>query len=69
MSKNHQHFDLDDFFNYIHFFFKLLTARREDYASLEVITNFDVEYAKKHRKKMVINEICSTSMFRSMHKF
>ena len=32
-------FDLDDFFNYLHFFFKLSSARRENYASLENVTN------------------------------
>ena len=32
-------FDLDDFFNYLHFFFKLSNARRENYASLENVTN------------------------------
>ena len=41
-------FDLDQFFNDIHFFFKLSSARREDYASLISVTNVVVEYAKKH---------------------
>ena len=41
-------FDLDDFFNDLHFFFKLSSARREDYASLENATNVVAQYAKKH---------------------
>ena len=41
-------FEFDDFFNDIHFFFKLSSARREDYVSLQTITNVAAEYAKKH---------------------
>ena len=41
-------FDLDDFFTDLHFFFKLLSARWEDYASLENVTNVVAQYAKKH---------------------
>ena len=41
-------FDLDDFFNDLHFFFKLSSARREDYPSLENVTNVVAQYAKKH---------------------
>ena len=41
-------FDLDQFFTDLHFFFKLLSARREDYASLENVTNVVTQYAKKH---------------------
>ena len=36
------------FFNDIRFFFKLSSAKREDYASLQTITNVAAEYAKKH---------------------
>lgn len=39
-------FDLDNFFNDLHFFFKLSSARREDYASLENDTNVVAQYAK-----------------------
>lgn len=41
-------FDLDNFFNDLHFFYKLSSARREDYASLENDTNVVAQYAKKH---------------------
>ena len=41
-------FDIDDFFCDVHFFFKLSSARREDYASLEELTGVAAEYAKKH---------------------
>ena len=41
-------FSLDDFFNDLHFFFKLSSARREDYASLENVTNIVAQYSKKH---------------------
>ena len=41
-------FGLDDFFNDLHFFIKLSRARREDYASLENVTNVVAQYAKKH---------------------
>ena len=41
-------FDLDDFFNDLHFFFKLASAKREDYASFENVTNVVAQYAKKH---------------------
>ena len=47
-AKESQYFDLDDFFNDIHFFFKLSSARREDYSSLEAIKNVVVEYVQKH---------------------
>ena len=43
-------FDLDDFFIDIHSFFKLSSARREDYTSLESVTGVVAEYAKKHGK-------------------
>ena len=39
-------FDLDGFFNGLHFFFKLSSARQEDCASLENVTNVVVRYAK-----------------------
>ena len=39
---------LDKSFSDIHFFFKLSSARREDYASLVSVTNVVAEYAKKH---------------------
>ena len=39
---------LDKFFNDIHFFFKLLSARREGYTPLVSIPNVVAEYAKKH---------------------
>ena len=60
-------FDLDDFFNDLHFFFKLSSARREDYASLEIVTNVVAQYAKKDA--MVIHEICGTSFARTIAKF
>ena len=41
-------FDLDDFFTDIHSFFKLSSARLEDYTSLESVTGVVAEYAKKH---------------------
>ena len=41
-------FEFDDFFNDIHFFFKLSSARREKYASLQTITNVAAEYDKQH---------------------
>ena len=41
-------FDLDDFFNDLDFFFKLSSARREDYASIGNVTNIVPQYAKKH---------------------
>ena len=41
-------FDLDDFFNYLYFFFALSSARRADYPSLENVTNVVAQYAKKH---------------------
>ena len=41
-------FDIDDFFCDLHFFFKLSSARREDYASLVELTGVVAEYAKKH---------------------
>ena len=40
-------FDRDDF-NDLHFFFKLSSARREDYASLGNVTNVVAQHAKKH---------------------
>ena len=40
--------DLDDFFTDIHSFFKLSSARLEDYTSLESVTGVVAEYAKKH---------------------
>ena len=60
-------FDLDDFFNDLHFFFKLSSARREDYASLETVTNVVAQYAKKDA--MVIHEICGTLFARTIAKF
>ena len=47
-AEESQYFDLNDLFNDIHFFLKLSNARREDYGSLEAITNVVAEYAKKH---------------------
>ena len=41
-------FEFDDFFNDIHFFFKLSSARREKYASFQTITNVAAEYAKQY---------------------
>ena len=41
-------FDLDELFIDIHFFFKLSSARREDYANLVDVTNLVAEFAKKH---------------------
>ena len=41
-------FDLDDFFTDIHSFFRLSSARREDYTSQESVTGVVAEYAKKH---------------------
>ena len=41
-------FDIDDLFIDIHFFFKLSSARREDYASLVELTGVVAEYAQKH---------------------
>ena len=41
-------FDLDDFFTYIHSFFKLSSATHEAYTSLESATGVAAEYAKKH---------------------
>ena len=49
-TKESKHFNHDDFFNDIHFFFKLSNAQREDYASVEAITNV-AEYAKKTQKQ------------------
>ena len=48
IKKLHQCVDIDEFFTDIHFFFKLSSARREDYASLVNITDVVAEYAKKH---------------------
>ena len=47
-DKKKGRFDLDDFFQDIHFFFKLSSTRREDYASLQEVTGITAEYAKKH---------------------
>ena len=41
-------FDVDDFFTDTHSFFKLSSARREDYTTLESVTGVAAEYAKKH---------------------
>ena len=41
-------FDLDDFFQDLHFFFKKSAARREDYKSLEKLTGVIAEYMKRH---------------------
>lgn len=41
-------FDLDEYFNDIHFFFKKSSAHREDYKSLEKVTGIVAEYAKRH---------------------
>ena len=41
-------FDLHDFFKDLNFFFKLSSARWENYASLENVTNIVAQYAKKH---------------------
>ena len=47
-NKKESTFDLDDFFQDLHFFFKLSSARREDYASLADITTITAEYTKRH---------------------
>ena len=39
---------LGDFFNNLHFLFKLSSAKWEDCASLENVTNVVAKYAKKH---------------------
>ena len=62
-------FNLDDFFNNLHFFFKLSSARQEDYASFENVSNVVAQYAKKHVETMVISEICGISFVRTMAKF
>ena len=41
-------FNLDDFFQDLHFFFKRSSARREDYKSLECVTGVTGEYMKRH---------------------
>lgn len=41
-------FDVDSFFHDLHFFFKLSSTRREDYASMADITGITSEFAKKH---------------------
>ena len=41
-------FDFDEFFHDLHFFFKLSSAYREDYASLRELTNVFAKYAMKH---------------------
>ena len=41
-------FDFDEFFYDVHLFFKLLSAHREDYASLGELTNVVAKYAMKH---------------------
>ena len=46
-------FWLDNCFNHIHSFFKLSSARRENYASLVSVTNVVAEYVKKHVSKYV----------------
>ena len=62
-------FNLDNFFNNLHFFFKLSSARQEDYASFENVSNVVAQYAKKHVETMFINEICGISFVRTMAKF
>ena len=47
LSKKKGTFDLDDFFTNIRSFFKLSSARREDYTSLESVTGVVAEYTKK----------------------
>ena len=49
-GKKESTFDLDDFSSDLHFFFKLPSARQEDYASLENVKNIVTQYAKKHVK-------------------
>ena len=49
-DKNQGRFDLDDFFQDIHFFFKLSSTRREDYASLEEVMGVTAENAKNMPK-------------------
>ena len=41
-------FDIDNFYIDVHFFFRLSSARREDYASFESVTGVVAEYAKRH---------------------
>ena len=48
LPKKKETFDLDNFFTDIHSFFKLSSARREDYTSLESVTGVVAEYTKKH---------------------
>ena len=40
--------DIDQFACNVHFFLKLSSARREDYAALEELTNVTVWYALQH---------------------
>ena len=40
--------DIDQFACDVHFFFKLSSARREDYAALEELTNVTAWYALRH---------------------
>ena len=56
LPKKNETFDLDDFFTDIHSFFKLSSARCEDYTSLESVTGVVAEHAKNH------TETCWVSM-------
>ena len=48
-------FNIDDFFQDLHFFFKRLSARHEDYASLATVTGVTAEYMKKHAETWWVN--------------
>ena len=48
LPKKNETFDLDDFFTDIHSFFKLSSARCEDYTSLESVAGVVAEHIKKH---------------------
>ena len=48
-------FDVDEFFHDIHFFFKLSSARREDYPSLEETTKVAAPYALQHSETRWLN--------------
>ena len=56
LPKKKETFDLDNFFTDIHSFFKLPSARCEDYISLESVTGVVAEYAKN------LAEACRVSM-------
>ena len=58
LPKKKETFDLDNFLTDIHSFFKLSSARREDYTSLESVTGVVAEYAKKHGKTRWVSVWC-----------